>query len=160
MGGYNFLGGGAIMGKTRKYDSMKFFALWVFVSCLDSLNEVETVFFLRNAILYEPKSRDELLRLENHFTQLKTRVYFVGYVEQRSGLGCENKGDFVYHGISSCTDAPKGLFFEKEPNNCEGLGEWCVVSREHGGERYLNFRSCNFTGVDFVVCQFNKHCGN
>ncbi|XP_075241790.1 uncharacterized protein LOC142336763 [Convolutriloba macropyga] len=86
----------------------------------------------RNAILYEPKSRDELLRLENHFTQLKTRVYFVGYVEQRSGLGCENKGDFVYHGISSCTDAPKGLFFEKEPNNCEGLGEWCVVSREHG----------------------------
>ena len=114
--------------------------------------------FFRNGILYEPKSRDELLKLENHFTQLKTKVYFVGYVEQRSGFGCDNKGDMVYHGIASCTDVPKGLFFEKEPNNYKDVGEWCVESRDHKGERGLNSRNCNFTGVDFVVCQFNKHC--
>ena len=116
-------------------------------------------FFFRNGILYEPRSRDELLKLENHFPQLKTKVYFVGYVEKRSGFGCEKRGDMVYYGISSCVRVPKGMFFEKEPNNYKDLGEWCVESRDREGERGLNSRSCNFTGVDFVVCQFNKHCG-
>ena len=128
------------------------------VSCLYSLNESETAFF-RNGILYEPKSRNELLKLENHFPQLKNKVYFVGYAERRSEIGCENKGDMVYHGISSCTEPPKGLFFTDESSNCENTGEWCVESREYKGERDLNTIPCNYTGVDFVVCQFNKHCG-
>ena len=85
-------------------------------------------------------------------------IFHSWYVEQRSGFGCENKGDMTYHGISSCTDVPKGLFFEKEPNNYKDIGEWCVESREYKGERGLNSRNCDFTGVDFVVCQINRNC--
>ena len=122
------------------------------------------ILYFRNAILYEPESRDETRKLEDHFGQLKGNLYYTGYAVLPAEIACDKAvraASEQMHGfrsVATCLKAPDTMAWNgREPNDYKGWGENCVESHHTKG---LNDIPCDWGGrrINRIVCQFSQEC--